>query len=67
LNGALEFLWTQPFREMTVAELMSITGVSRSAFYQYFSARPPKAVLQTVGIDILRPCLFACSVAKAKT
>jgi AcrR family transcriptional regulator len=36
LNGALEFLWTQPFREMTVAELMSITGVSRSAFYQYF-------------------------------
>ena len=37
LNGALEFLWTQPFREMTVAELMSITGVSRSAFYQYFS------------------------------
>ena len=36
LNGALEFLWTQPFREMTVAELMSITGVGRSAFYQYF-------------------------------
>ena len=36
LNGALEFLWTRPFREMTVAELMSITGVSRSAFYQYF-------------------------------
>ena len=36
LNGALEFLWTRPFREMTVAELMAITGVSRSAFYQYF-------------------------------
>jgi AcrR family transcriptional regulator len=36
LNGALEFLWTQPFREMTVAELMSITGASRSTFYQYF-------------------------------
>jgi len=36
LNSALEFLWAQPFREMTVAELMSITGVSRSAFYQYF-------------------------------
>ena len=35
-NGALEFLWTRPFREMTVAELMSITGISRSAFYQYF-------------------------------
>ena len=37
LDGALEFLWTRPFREMTVAELMSITGVSRSAFYQYFN------------------------------
>lgn len=37
LNGALEFLWVRPFREMTVAELMSITGVSRSAFYQYFN------------------------------
>jgi len=36
LNGALEFLWTQPFREMTVADLMSISGVGRSAFYQYF-------------------------------
>ncbi len=35
-NAALEFLWAQPFREMTVAELMSIAGVSRSAFYQYF-------------------------------
>ena len=36
LNAALEFLWAHPFREMTVAELMSITGTSRSAFYQYF-------------------------------
>lgn len=37
LDGALQFLWTQPFRELTVAELMSLTGTSRSAFYQYFS------------------------------
>ena len=37
LNAALEFLWTHPFREMTVAELMAITGVGRSAFYQYFT------------------------------
>lgn len=36
LSGALEFLWAHPFRDMTVAALMSITGVSRSAFYQYF-------------------------------
>ena len=36
LNSAQEFLWTRPFREMTVGELMSITGTGRSAFYQYF-------------------------------
>ncbi len=36
LNGAVEFLWAHPFRDMTVAELMSITGIGRSAFYQYF-------------------------------
>ncbi len=36
LDGALEFLWSRPFREMTVAELMSIVGASRPAFYQYF-------------------------------
>jgi len=36
LDGAVEFLWARPFREMTVSELMSITGAGRSAFYQYF-------------------------------
>ena len=36
LDSALELLWSRPFREITIAELMSITGVSRSAFYQYF-------------------------------
>jgi len=36
LEGALEMLWARPFRDMTVADLMSVTGVSRSAFYQYF-------------------------------
>jgi AcrR family transcriptional regulator len=36
LNAALDFLWTHPFREMTVSSLMTPTGVSRSAFYQYF-------------------------------
>ena len=34
LNAALDFLWTHPFRDMTVASLMESTGVSRSAFYQ---------------------------------
>ncbi len=36
LDGALEFLWSRPFREMTVSELMSTVGASRPAFYQYF-------------------------------
>jgi AcrR family transcriptional regulator len=37
LNAALDFLWSRPFREMTVNELMATTGVSRSAFYHYFN------------------------------
>ena len=36
LDAALNFLWTHPFRELTVGELMSLAGTSRSAFYQYF-------------------------------
>jgi len=50
LNAALEFLWTHPFRDMTVAELMSITGIGRSAFYQYFKDlyEPMETLLQGV-------------------
>lgn len=36
LDAALEFLWSRPFREMTVANLMASTALSRPAFYQYF-------------------------------
>lgn len=36
LNAALEFLWSHPFREMTVGSVTGPAGVSRSAFYQYF-------------------------------
>jgi len=36
LNAALEFVWLHPFRDMTVNALMASTGLSRSAFYQYF-------------------------------
>ena len=36
LDAALKFLWTQPYRDLTVGELMSLAGTSRSAFYQYF-------------------------------
>ena len=36
LNAALDFIWSHPFRDMTVNVLMASTGLSRSAFYQYF-------------------------------
>ena len=36
LNAALEFIWSRPFREMTVNSLMASTDLTRSAFYQYF-------------------------------
>jgi len=37
LNAALDFVWSHPFRDMTVTSLMATTGVSRSAFYKYFN------------------------------
>jgi AcrR family transcriptional regulator len=37
LDAAFAFVWSRPFREMTVSSLMAPTDVSRSAFYQYFS------------------------------
>jgi len=36
LDAAFAFIWSRPFREMTVSSLMASAGVSRSAFYQYF-------------------------------
>ena len=37
LNAALDFVWSHPYRDMTVTSLKESTGASRSAFYQYFS------------------------------
>jgi AcrR family transcriptional regulator len=37
LNAALGLIWSHPFRDMTVSSLMASTGMSRSAFYQYFN------------------------------
>ena len=37
LDAALEFIWSHPFRDLTVNVLMAPTGLSRSAFYQYFN------------------------------
>jgi AcrR family transcriptional regulator len=36
LDAAFEFLWSRPFRELTVSSLMEQTSHSRSAFYPYF-------------------------------
>ena len=36
LGAAFEFLWSRPFRDMTVNALMATTSISRSAFYKYF-------------------------------
>jgi len=36
MDSAIRFLWKRPFRDLTVAELMAGTTLSRPAFYQYF-------------------------------
>jgi AcrR family transcriptional regulator len=36
LNAAFEFLWSRPFRDMTVNALMETIPIGRSAFYRYF-------------------------------
>ena len=36
LQAAREYLWTRPFREMTVRSHMAEMPLSRPAFYQYF-------------------------------
>jgi AcrR family transcriptional regulator len=37
LNAAFRFLWSRPFRDMTVNRLMAQTTVSRPSFYNYFA------------------------------
>jgi AcrR family transcriptional regulator len=39
LDAAFDFLWSNPYRELTVNSLMERTGVSRPTFYQYFGDR----------------------------
>ena len=36
LDAAGEFLWSRPFRDMTVNRLMETTALSRAVFYRYF-------------------------------
>ena len=37
LDAGLKFIWSRPFRDLTISSLMASTDVSRSAFYQYFN------------------------------
>ena len=36
LEAATQFLWEHPFRDLTTGALMTRTGLSRPAFYQYY-------------------------------
>ena len=55
LDAALELLWGQPFRDLTVGDVMSLAGASRSAFYQYFKDLHElmERLLEHMGKDIL--------------
>lgn len=37
LDSAEKFLWSHPFRDLTVSQVTMLAGTGRSAFYQYFS------------------------------
>jgi AcrR family transcriptional regulator len=56
LDAAFEFLWSRPFREMTVNSLMETTSISRSAFYRYFDDVHDlmKTLLATLEAEILQ-------------
>ena len=56
LNAALDFIWSRPFRDMTVNSLMAPTGVGRSAFYQYF--KDLHEVMEAL-LDMLQDEIFA--------
>jgi AcrR family transcriptional regulator len=60
LNAALDFIWSHPFRDMTISSLMASTGVSRSAFYQYFNDL--HELMETL-LDMLQQEIF--NVAKS--
>jgi AcrR family transcriptional regulator len=55
LDAAFEFLWSRPFRDMTVQSLMATTSITRSAFYRYFKDVPElvETLLMTLESEIL--------------
>jgi AcrR family transcriptional regulator len=54
LAAAEQFLRTRSFRELSVDELMALTGHTRTVFYRHFDDLPDVAVrlLQTVGGEL---------------
>jgi AcrR family transcriptional regulator len=56
LDAALEFIWSHPFRDMTVNAVMTSAGLSRSAFYQYF--RDLHDLMETL-LDMLKDEVYA--------
>jgi AcrR family transcriptional regulator len=51
LDSALELLWSRPFREVTITDLMSVTGIGRSTFYQYFDDLYGVMALLLLGLE----------------
>jgi AcrR family transcriptional regulator len=56
MDSAIEFIWSHPFRDLTVGKLMTLAGLSRSAFYQYF--KDLHDLMQAL-LDMLRDEVFA--------
>ena len=56
LDAALKFIWSHPFRDMTVNSLMASTDLSRSAYYQYFTDLHD--LMETL-LDMLKDEVFA--------
>lgn len=54
LTAAEQFLRTRSFRELSVDELMALTGHTRTVFYRHFDDLPDVAVrlLQTIGAEL---------------
>jgi AcrR family transcriptional regulator len=55
MNAALDFVWTRPYRDLTVAELMTSAGMGRSVFYRYFTDLPE--VMEAL-LDMLQGEIF---------
>jgi len=52
LNAAENFLREFPFRDMTVDDIMSRTGLSRPSFYEYFRDRNQLVIRLTEGFGV---------------